>query len=182
MCKAVTEKLYLDFANRIQASSRHPKLSVGIVRYGNVLNSAGSIIPFFLEKIRKGETELPITDERMTRFLISLPAAVELIDWTITNEIHAQIVVPKLKGFRVLDVASALTETPVTFKYIGIRAGEKLHEDLISDSEGFFTKDAGAYYLIGNKYQNSEVLGYRSDNCLSSKQDLIEMLKRENII
>jgi UDP-N-acetylglucosamine 4,6-dehydratase (inverting) len=116
-----------------------------VVRYGNVMGSRGSVIPFFLEK-RKGGT-LPITHPDMTRFNISLEEGVDLVMHAIENAWGGEIFVPKIPSYRITEVATAIAPD-ARQEIVGIRPGEKIHEEMITESDSFFTIDAGKYYII----------------------------------
>lgn len=121
------------------------------VRYGNVLQSRGSVIPFFKEKLSKGE-RLPITDERMTRFFLSLEDSVGLIFDALQDTEGGKVFVPKIKSTRIVDLAKLMLESVGLPKdyidIVGIRPGEKLHESLISDDEAFRTQNVGKNWVI----------------------------------
>ena len=122
-------------------------LRLGIVRYGNVMGSRGSVIPFYLKQRASGV--LPITDNRMTRFNITLDEGVDLVIAAFEKTIGGEIFVPKIPSYRITDVAQAIgpeCEHPV----IGIRPGEKLHEEMITPSDSFYTVDFGSEYAILN--------------------------------
>ena len=109
------------------------------------MGSRGSVIPFFLEKLKAGV--LPITDPAMTRFNISLRDGVEMVLWSLENALGGELMVPKIPSYRIMDVAEAIgpnCKKPV----IGIRPGEKLHEEMITASDSFSTIDLGSYYAI----------------------------------
>lgn len=135
-----------------------------VVRYGNVAGSRGSVIPLFERLVDEGEDSLPLTDERMTRFYITLQQAVELVFEAFTY-IGGEILVPKIPSFRVLDLIKSMGREP---EIIGIRPGEKLHETLITNDEARDTYDMGWYYVITPEYAMSEPVGpdfsYSSDN------------------
>ncbi len=139
--KLVSDKLFIA-ANNIKGR-RNIKFSV--VRYGNVMGSNGSVIPFFLEKKKEGV--LPITDKHMTRFNISLDAGVDMIFHAIENAWGGEIFIPKIPSYHIMDVAEAICPE-CEKKEIGIRPGEKLHEEMITSSDSFFTYDLGKYYVI----------------------------------
>jgi UDP-N-acetylglucosamine 4,6-dehydratase (inverting) len=139
--KLVSDKLFIA-ANNIKG--RHD-IKFSVVRYGNVMGSRGSVIPFFLKK--KAEGELPITDVRMTRFNISLEEGVEMVLFAIENAWGGEIFVPKIPSYKILDVAEAVAPGCKT-KIVGIRPGEKIHEEMITDADSFFTYDLGSYYTI----------------------------------
>ncbi|MNJ86286.1 UDP-N-acetylglucosamine 4,6-dehydratase [compost metagenome] len=140
--KLTSDKLFVA-ANNIRGK-RNVKFSV--VRYGNVMGSNGSVIPFFLKK-KKTDGVLPITVEAMTRFNISLQGGVDMVMHALETAWGGEIFVPKIPSYRILDVAEAIgpeCEKPV----IGIRPGEKIHEEMITMSDSFFTYDLGKYYTI----------------------------------
>ena len=139
--KLCSDKLFTA-ANNIRGR-RDIRLSV--VRYGNVMGSRGSVIPFFLA--RRGSGVLPITDPQMTRFNITLREGVEMVLWALENALGGEIFVPKIPSYRILDVAAAIAPgcaTPI----IGVRPGEKIHEEMITSSDSFNTVDLGRYYAI----------------------------------
>ena len=139
--KLASDKLFTA-ANNIRGT-RDIKFSV--VRYGNVMGSRGSVIPFFIEKRKEGI--LPITHPDMTRFNISLQAGVDLVMFAIENHLGGEIFIPKITSYKILDVASAIAPECKT-KVIGIRPGEKLHEEMITDTDSLNTIDLGDYYAI----------------------------------
>ncbi|MFT4762029.1 MAG: UDP-N-acetylglucosamine 4,6-dehydratase [Saprospiraceae bacterium] len=120
-------------------------LRFSVVRYGNVIGSRGSVIPFFMKKRKEGE--LPITHAEMTRFNISLEAAVEMVLFAIENSIGGEIFIPKLPSYRIQDVATAVCPY-CTQKIVGIRPGEKLHEEMITPSDSFYTLELKDYFVI----------------------------------
>ena len=139
--KLTSDKLFIA-ANNIKGK-RDIKFSV--VRYGNVMGSNGSVIPFFYHKRQEGV--LPITDKRMTRFNISLDEGVDMIFHAIQHAWGGEIFVPKIPSYNIVDVAKAICPK-CQQKEIGIRPGEKLHEEMITASDSFFTYDLGNYYVI----------------------------------
>lgn len=139
--KLCSDKLFTA-ANNIKGS-RDIRLSV--VRYGNVMGSRGSVIPFFLS--RRTEGTLPITDPAMTRFNISLDDGVKMVMWALANAEGGEIFVPKIPSYRVVDVATAVAPKAEQ-KVIGIRPGEKIHEEMITSSDSPNTVDLGDYYAI----------------------------------
>jgi UDP-N-acetylglucosamine 4,6-dehydratase len=139
--KLCSDKLFIA-ANNIKGTR---DLSLSVVRYGNVMGSRGSVIPFFLEKAKTGV--LPITDPTMTRFNISLREGVTMVLWALENALGGELYVPKIPSYRITDVAEAIgpsCEKPIT----GIRPGEKIHEEMITASDSFTTIDLGEYYAI----------------------------------
>lgn len=139
--KLCSDKLFVA-ANNIQGN-RGIKFSV--VRYGNVMGSRGSVIPFFMA-LRESRV-LPITDPRMTRFNISLQQGVDMVLWSIENADGGELLVPKIPSYRITDVASAIAPEAEQ-RVIGIRPGEKIHEEMITASDSFNTVDLGNYYAI----------------------------------
>ncbi len=139
--KLCSDKLFTA-ANNIKGNR---DIRFSVVRYGNVMGSRGSVIPFFLERRKTGV--LPITDPNMTRFNISLQESVEMVLWALGNANGGEIFVPKIPSYRITDLVEAISpdcEQPV----IGIRPGEKLHEEMITSSDSFSTVDLGRYFAI----------------------------------
>jgi UDP-N-acetylglucosamine 4,6-dehydratase (inverting) len=120
-------------------------LRLSVVRYGNVMGSRGSVIPFFLEQRSKGF--FPITDPTMTRFNISLEEGVEMVLWALENALGGEIFVPKIPSYRITDVAEAI-DPACEVRVVGIRPGEKIHEEMITSSDSLNTVDLGPYYAI----------------------------------
>ena len=139
--KLVSDKLFTA-ANNIRGSKN---MRFSVVRYGNVMGSRGSVIPFFLKK--KDEGWLPITHQDMTRFNISLKDAVDLVIFALENHLGGEIFIPKIPSYRILDVANAISPN-CQKKIIGIRPGEKLHEEMITATDSLNTIDMGCYYAI----------------------------------
>jgi len=120
-------------------------LRFSVVRYGNVMGSRGSVIPFFLQRCATGT--LPITDPAMTRFNISLEEGVEMVLWALEHARGGEIFVPKIPSYRITDVASAI-DPECRQEVVGIRPGEKLHEEMITSSDSPYTVDLGDYFAI----------------------------------
>ena len=139
--KLCSDKLFVA-ANNVKGTR---DIRFSVVRYGNVMGSRGSVIPFFMA--RKDSGELPITDMRMTRFNISLQEGVEMVLWSIENAAGGEVLVPKIPSYRIGDVATAVAPDAEQ-KVIGIRPGEKIHEEMITASDSFNTVDMGDYYVI----------------------------------
>lgn len=139
--KLCSDKLFIA-ANNITGNR---DLRFSVVRYGNVMGSRGSVIPFFLEQRRTGV--LPITDPRMTRFSISLREGVAMVLWAIENAWGGEVFVPKIPSYRITDVAAAVAPE-CRQDIVGIRPGEKIHEEMITSSDSFNTVDLGDYYAI----------------------------------
>lgn len=133
--KLVMERLFI--AGNVYAGGKETSFSV--VRYGNVVGSRGSVIPFFLKLLKEGKREFPITDERMTRFWITLEQGVNLVLEAIKMSIGGEVFVPKIPSMKIVDLVKAICPE-CRFKIIGIRPGEKIHETLISEEEGRKTK------------------------------------------
>jgi UDP-N-acetylglucosamine 4,6-dehydratase len=141
--KLASDKLFIA-ANNIKGK-RDIKFSV--VRYGNVMGSNGSVMPFFLNKKNNGETYLPITDADMTRFNISLEDGCEMVFYAIEKAWGGEVFVPKIPSYKITDVATAIAPE-LEQKIVGIRPGEKLHEEMITSSDSYNTVDLGKYYAI----------------------------------
>ena len=139
--KLCSDKLFVA-ANRFKGSR---ELFFSVVRYGNVMGSRGSVIPFFLEKMKEGE--LPITDSRMTRFNITLREGVDMVMWALNNSKGGEIFVPKIPSYRITDLAKAISPSSKLVN-IGIRPGEKIHEEMITENDSLNTVDLGIYYAI----------------------------------
>lgn len=139
--KLCSDKLFTA-ANNIKGKR---DLRFCVVRYGNVMGSRGSVIPFFLERRKTGV--LPITDPAMTRFNISLQDGVDMVLWALENALGGEVFVPKIPSYRVIDVARAIGPE-CEFPVVGIRPGEKIHEEMITGSDSFNTVDLGPYFAI----------------------------------
>ncbi len=139
--KLCSDKLFIA-ANNMRGKR---DLSFSVVRYGNVMGSRGSVIPFFMKKRHEGV--LPITDVRMTRFNISLIEGIEMVLNAIENAWGGEIFVPKIPSYRITDVATAIAPEAEQ-KVVGIRPGEKIHEEMITDADSYTTVDLGKYYAI----------------------------------
>ena len=139
--KLCSDKLFVA-ANKYKGSR---DLFFSVVRYGNVMGSRGSVIPFFIDKRQEGV--LPITDPRMTRFNISLKDGVEMVLWALQNSKGGEIFVPKIPSFLVTDLAKAISPS-CELVNVGIRPGEKIHEEMITENDSLNTVDLGIYYAI----------------------------------
>lgn len=140
--KLVAEKMFVA-ANAYGGG----KVKFSAVRYGNVMGSRGSVIPLFMSLKREGVKEFPITDERMTRFWITLDEATNLVISALEESEGGEIFVPRIWSTRIVDLARAISPN-CTFKCTGIRPGEKLHESLISYDEARNTKEFNNIYVI----------------------------------
>ena len=139
--KLCSDKLFTA-ANNIKGAR---DLRFSVVRYGNVMGSRGSVIPFFLDKRKTGV--LPITDAGMTRFNITLQEGVDMVLWALEHAQGGEIFVPKIPSYRILDVAEAVGPD-CKREITGIRPGEKIHEEMITSSDSPYTVDLGHYYAI----------------------------------
>ena len=195
MCKAISEKLYYNYAE----SSENTK--VVMVRYGNVLESTGSVIPYFKSLLESGQDYLPITHPDMTRFLLTLDDATDLISWAYKyKQSHGKIAVPKIKAMKVTDIADCIIkekinekqmsmafatdgddEVDVELKIVGIRPGEKLHEELISTEEWLRTEEHDNY-LIGTEPINEELWSYNSKDSLMDSSETYKFLQDSGVI
>ena len=180
MCKAISEKLYSNYAET------ETDTKVVTVRYGNVLESTGSVIPYFKQLLKDGSDFLPITHPDMTRFLITLDDAVELIDWTYNHSFsHGKIAVPKIKSMKMVDLARCLIKNygddSIELKTVGIRPGEKLHEEMISEEEWFRTEEY-ENYLITNKNIKTDLWCYNSKDTLMDKEEAYKFLKDSGVM
>jgi len=139
--KLTSDKLFIA-ANNIKGDN---PIIFSVVRYGNVMGSNGSVIPFFMKK--KSEGKLPITDPNMTRFNISLQGGVDMVMHALDNAWGGEIFIPKIPSYRITDVAAAIGPDCEQV-IVGIRPGEKVHEEMITPSDSFYTYDLGKYYTI----------------------------------
>ena len=139
--KLVSDKLFVA-ANNIKGAR---DIRFSVVRYGNVMGSRGSVIPFFLSRAASGK--LPITDPAMTRFNISLDEGVDLVLWALEHALGGEIFVPKIPSYRITDVAEAIAPN-ASHPIVGIRPGEKLHEEMVTASDSHQTIDLGRHYAI----------------------------------
>lgn len=159
--KLCSDKLFVA-ANNISGSKN---IKFSVVRYGNVMGSRGSVIPFFISKRDQGASELPITDMRMTRFNISLEAGVDLVMFAIGHHLGGEIFIPKIPSYKIGDVATAIAPN-IKQVEIGIRPGEKLHEEMITATDALNTIDLGEYYAIlpsvSFKHQKDEYIKHHN--------------------
>ena len=183
--KLCSDKLFIS-SNNIKGKK---KISFSVVRYGNVMGSRGSVLPEFLKQNQRGYFK--ITDKQMTRFNISLSEAVDMVIWALDNTIGGEIIVPKIPSFKIIDLAKSINNK-LKFKLIGVRKGEKIHEDLISKADSLNTYDIKKYYLILNQEKNlinyykkkykarlvKKNFSYSSDN----NKDYLNHLKLKKII
>ncbi len=171
--KLCSDKLFIS-ANNIKGKKN---ISFSVVRYGNVMMSRGSVIPQFL----KNKNNIKITDKRMTRFNIGLDQGVEFVLFCLTHSIGGEIFVPKLSSYNILDLAKAISPNS-KYKTIGIREGEKLHEEMITKSDSLNTLENKKFYIIlpsnmdiakfKKKFKANKVSKMFSYNSLENKQRL----------
>ena len=151
--KLTSDKLFIA-ANNIKGSR---DLKFSVVRYGNVMGSNGSVIPFFLNKKKEGV--LPITDPNMTRFNISLKGGVDMVLHALDSAWGGELFVPKIPSYKIMDVAKAIGPN-CEHRINGIRPGEKIHEEMITSSDSFTTYDLGKYYVILPQVTNWNLTEY----------------------
>uniref|UniRef100_UPI004047B0B0 UDP-N-acetylglucosamine 4,6-dehydratase (inverting) n=1 Tax=Algoriphagus sp. TaxID=1872435 RepID=UPI004047B0B0 len=181
--KLTSDKLFIA-ANNIKGNQ---DIRFSVVRYGNVMGSNGSVIPFFMKK--KSEGKLPITDLSMTRFNISLKGGVDMVFHAMSNAWGGEIFVPKIPSYRITDVATAIAPN-CEIEVIGIRPGEKIHEEMITSSDSFYTYDLGKYYTILPAITNFDIneyvdklgakkvdVGFNYDSGTNSEWETIQSLK-----
>ena len=122
-----------------------------MVRYGNVMGSRGSVLPEFINQA-KNKKIINITDKNMTRFNITLEDSIKLVLFAIENSFGGEMFVPKLPSYNILELAKAIAPK-CKINFIGLRPGEKIHEEMINISESSFTYDIGKYYMVLPSYQ-----------------------------
>ena len=139
--KLASDKLFVA-ANNISGWNT---IKFSVVRYGNVMGSNGSVIPFYMKK--RSEGVLPITHTNMTRFNISLQGGVDMVMYALEHAWGGEIFVPKIPSYKITDIAEAIAPN-AEIKIVGIRPGEKVHEEMITSSDSYLTYDLGKYYVI----------------------------------
>lgn len=182
--KLTSDKLFVA-ANNIKGAN---PIKFSVVRYGNVMGSNGSVIPFFLKK--KSDGKLPITDAAMTRFNISLQGGVDMVMHAIEHAWGGEIFIPKIPSYRITDVATAVAPN-CEQEIIGIRPGEKIHEEMITASDSFYTYDLGKYYTILPSVPNFKindfiasfgakkvVEGFNYDSGTNTEWETVESLRK----
>lgn len=153
--KLTSDKLFIS-ANNIKGSK---DIKFTVVRYGNVMGSNGSVIPFFLSKKESGT--LPITDPEMTRFNITIEDGVEMVLHALFNSWGGELYVPKIPSYKILDIAEAIAPN-CAIDIVGVRPGEKIHEEMITKSDSLNTYDLGKYYVILPQKTNWDLKSYIS--------------------
>jgi len=152
--KLAADKLFV----AANAYSKRGRTKLSVVRYGNVMGSRGSIVPYLIKN--KDNRQVNVTDKRMTRFSISLKESVKMVVWSLKNCIGGETVIPKIPSYRIMDLAKAIGPS-AKINFIGIRAGEKIHEELITSNDSFNTYDIGKYFIILNSNQPKEQIFYK---------------------
>lgn len=158
--KLASDKLFVA-ANNITGGK---PISFAVVRYGNVLGSRGSVVPFFQKLIADGVSELPITDERMTRFWITLQEGVDFVLRNFERMHGGEIFIPKIPSMKVVDVARAIAPH-LPHKNVGIRPGEKMHEVMCPRDDSHLTLEFHDHYVIKPSIQFTETADYTLNNC-----------------
>ena len=156
--KLCLEKLFTS-ANNIKGKK---KINFSVVRYGNVIGSRGSVIPFFIDSYKKKKL-LTVTDPRMTRFNITLDQAIDLVMKSLKYSKEGEIFIPKIPSFKITDLVKTITNKE-KFQIIGIRPGEKLHEELISVYEGYSSVEFKNHYAILSTNDKAKILRYCKRN------------------
>ncbi|MBO5615525.1 MAG: UDP-N-acetylglucosamine 4,6-dehydratase (inverting) [Prevotella sp.] len=139
----VSDKLFVA-ANNITGGK---DIHFSVIRYGNVMGSKGSVFRFFMERAKIGGKELPVTDKRMTRFLISNQQVVDMVYYVIEKQLGGEIFVPKMPSYRITDLAVAIAPK-MEIKEVGKRPGEKLYDDIIAESDAENTLEARDFYVV----------------------------------
>jgi UDP-N-acetylglucosamine 4,6-dehydratase len=142
--KLCSDKLFISANNMV---SKKRDLSFSVVRYGNVMGSRGSVIPEFFKQKKSGS--INITDKNMTRFSITMQQSIDLVMWALKNSIGGEILVPKIPSYKILDLAKAIAPAS-KINIVGLRPGEKIHEELITDNESNYLIVLKKYYVILN--------------------------------
>ncbi|MDA8105328.1 MAG: UDP-N-acetylglucosamine 4,6-dehydratase (inverting) [Nitrospiraceae bacterium] len=153
--KLAMEKIFI--AANAYAGAHQTRFSM--VRYGNVIGSRGSVIPYFLQLLANGAKELPVTDMRMTRFWLTLSEGVALVSQALADSVGGEIFIPKIPSMRIRDLVEALCPD-CAVRVVGIRPGEKLHETLIAKDEARTTIDTGDKFVILSPFEAADALRY----------------------
>jgi UDP-N-acetylglucosamine 4,6-dehydratase/5-epimerase len=158
--KLASDKLFVA-ANNIRGGK---DIRFAVVRYGNVLGSRGSVVPFFQKLIAEGATELPITDDRMTRFWITLQEGVDFVLKNFQRMHGGEIFIPKIPSMKVIDVASVIAPN-LPHKIVGIRPGEKMHEVMCPRDDSHLTLEFHDHYVIKPSIQFTDNADFSKNNC-----------------
>ncbi len=165
--KLASDKLFIA-ANNIRGTQDS---LFSVVRYGNVINSRGSVVPFFKKLIENGASELPITDARMTRFFITLKEGVHFVLDSLKRQRGGEIFVPKIPSMKISDLASALAPD-LPQKIVGIRPGEKLHEVMVPKDDSHLTLEFHDHFVIKPTIQFSNIVDYTTNPLGEKGEDL----------
>ena len=163
----VSDKLFVAANNIVGKKDIH----FSVIRYGNVMGSKGSVFLYFMERSKLGGRELPITDKRMTRFLISNQQVVDLVHNVIDKQLGGEIFIPKMPSYRITDLAEAIAPK-MTQVEVGKRPGEKLYDDIIAESDADNTLEARDFYVI---------IPFMSYNGTKSKSEYEEYYKAKPV-
>lgn len=163
----VSDKLFVAANNIVGRKDIH----FSVIRYGNVMGSKGSVFLYFMERSKLGGRELPITDKRMTRFLISNQQVVDMVHYVIEKQLGGEIFVPKMPSYHITDLAEAIAPKMTQIE-IGKRPGEKLYDDIISESDADNTLEARDFYVI---------IPFMSYNGKNSKSDYEEYYRAKPV-
>ena len=166
--KLASDKLFVA-ANNIRGTN---DTSFSVVRYGNVLCSRGSVIPFFQKLIKEGATELPITDAKMTRFWISLPEAVDFVLKNFERMLGGEIFIPKIPSMKMTEMAKAMAPN-LPQNIVGIRPGEKMHELMCPQSDAHLTLEFDDHYVIQPTIQFTQNVDFRT-NAIGEKGEAVD--------
>lgn len=166
--KLASDKLFVAANN--MAGSRRTRFSV--VRYGNVIGSRGSVVPFFKKLIKEGAREIPITDIEMTRFMITLQQGVDFVLKNFERMKGGETFIPKIPSMKIIDVANALAPN-LPHKIIGIRPGEKIHETMCPSDDSHITYEFEDYFVIAPTIQFSFITDF-SVNALGESGKLVQ--------
>jgi UDP-N-acetylglucosamine 4,6-dehydratase len=175
MTKAIAEKIWTN--NEFETKSKF-----SVVRYGNVIGSRGSIIPYFKQLIKEKKS-LPITNSDMTRFLITLQQAIDLVFYATEDMKGGEIYVPKISSCNIVDLAKVMGGEDYPLKTVGIRPGEKIHECLVQEDEFRRTEDKGKHYVIHpyGQYESGKLNEeFTSQNARRLSREEIAKLLRES--
>lgn len=161
----LSDKLFVA-ANNIKGKK---DVKFSVVRYGNVMGTRGSVIPFFIERRDLGSRELPITDKRMTRFIVTQQVAIDSVMYALQNNMGGEIYIPKCPSYHITDVANAIAPNLIQTE-VGIRPNEKLHQQMITKSDAINTIDVGKCFIIlpavsytGNRTKETYLTHYNAN-------------------
>jgi len=184
--KLLMEKLFVDAANYVNPQKHRTKFVA--LRYGNVLGSSGSVIPKFIEQIKKGK-KITVTDPKMTRFSITMNEALDFILESTLMSVGSEVIIPKLKAYTILDIKNSLFELlgDTGEEIIGMREGEKLHELLISQYEMKDTWEINNKYVLTNSMRKQHIIDQYSKKLVHPEglkeysSDIAEMMNNEKL-